>query len=625
MYKALYRQYRPKKFSDVVGQEIIVKTLENSLELNKVGHAYLFAGPKGTGKTSVAKIFSKKIEGINLYQSDDNIADIVEIDAASNNGVDEIRNLRDSTNYAPLHYPYKIYIIDEVHMLSKGAFNALLKTLEDPPEQVKFILATTEPQKVPATILSRVQRFNFRRLTKKQIISRLKFILKDQKIDFENEALSVIADSSEGAMRDSLSILDEVIALSKDNKVYAKYTYKITGSTKFSQQSNFIKSILKKDIFTTFKNVHNLFLERKDPIRFQGDLLALLKNIILAKADPKLVNENIRKEIIKISALVSNFIIEKIINIATDTFIKMKQTNRPELYLEIFSVEAISFIKKNEKISDNLKEKKYPSVTKPNNILNGTATNNDKLSISDDKKNVQKNIKPTFNTNKTNTNKTQRDKINSKAKQKQHDINKGHFDKKSNLFIKKEKDINTETSKEKAWTVMNIARKSELKKVTQAWLRFSGDNQPSFSTLINNCKPVVASKNNLIFSFSHKELADAAISTPNFVSWLSKNFFISLKTKYNFIFISDGLWYQLKKKYINQLKTKTKKDKETNSFYNKTNKDLKKNNIKNQINTYKENSKKPKNSTNKNEKNKDVIDKAQKLFGDIVKVKGKDY
>ena len=226
-YQALYRKWRPRTFDGVVGQTAITDTLKNAIKRGKISHAFLFAGPRGTGKTSCAKIFAKALNCTNLQDGEPcnecenclaadqgTMNDIIEIDAASNNGVDEIRDIRDKVKYAPTQGKYKVYIIDEVHMLSMGAFNALLKTLEEPPEHVVFILATTELQKVPATIISRTQRYNFKRIDQHDLIARMTYILGQEKIDFEEKALEVIAQVADGGMRDSLSILDQI----KSNK-----------------------------------------------------------------------------------------------------------------------------------------------------------------------------------------------------------------------------------------------------------------------------------------------------------------------------------------------------------------------------------------------------------------------
>ncbi|HBF75607.1 MAG TPA: DNA polymerase III subunit gamma/tau, partial [Lactobacillus sp.] len=243
-YQALYRVWRPQRFDEVIGQTLITQTLKNAVKTKQISHAYLFAGPRGTGKTSMAKIFAK---AVNCQHQEDGepcnqcetckaitkgtLNDVIEIDAASNNGVEEIRDIRDKVKYAPTEADYKVYIIDEVHMLSTGAFNALLKTLEEPPANVIFILATTEPHKIPATIISRTQRFDFKQIQAKDSLSRMAYILKEKNLSYDDEALKVIAKASEGGMRDALSILDQVISFG-DDKVTLDNALLVTGAVR---------------------------------------------------------------------------------------------------------------------------------------------------------------------------------------------------------------------------------------------------------------------------------------------------------------------------------------------------------------------------------------------------------
>ena len=217
MSKALYRKYRSKKLSEVVGQNHITTVLENALKQNRIAHAYLFTGPRGVGKTSIARILAHEINNL-PYSEEENHTDIIEIDAASNNGVDDIRQLRDNVQVAPFSAKYRVYIIDEVHMLSKAAFNALLKTLEEPPEHAVFILATTDAHKLPATIISRTQRFVFRFISKEDVCKHLEFIAKNEKIKISKEAIEIIAERGEGSFRDSISLLDQISSISKDGE-----------------------------------------------------------------------------------------------------------------------------------------------------------------------------------------------------------------------------------------------------------------------------------------------------------------------------------------------------------------------------------------------------------------------
>ena len=297
-YFALYRKYRPDKLDDVVGQEVIVKTLKNSILNNHISHAYLFTGPRGTGKTSIAKILAKTINCSGLAETNpcdkcvsctqinqkQNV-DIIEIDAASNNGVDEIREIRNKVNLVPSVSKYKVYIIDEVHMLTTGAFNALLKTLEEPPAHIIFILATTEPHKIPITILSRCQRFDFKRISKKDILSRLQYICNQENITITEEALDLIADSSDGGMRDALSTLDQVLAYAGNN-VQLEDVHAINGTVSNSEISMFVNKILERDLEYLINTIDTYNDEGKNLVKITESLVIFLKNILLYKEAP---------------------------------------------------------------------------------------------------------------------------------------------------------------------------------------------------------------------------------------------------------------------------------------------------------------------------------------------------
>ena len=295
MHKALYRVYRPKNFSDVIGQEHIVRTLKNQIESNNVGHAYLFCGTRGTGKTSTAKIFSRAVNCTNLHNDEpcnecencreileDKTMDVVEIDAASNNSVDDIRELRENVKYSPAKAKYKVYIIDEVHMLSQGAFNALLKTLEEPPSYVIFILATTEPHKIPATILSRCQRFDFKRVTVKDISSRMRYICEKEGIEADEKALNLIARNSQGALRDALSILDQCISF-EGNKISYNDVIELLGSVNIEQLFDLAESIIKEDTRKSLQILNDFIIWGKDVRNLVNDLIDHFRNLMVCK------------------------------------------------------------------------------------------------------------------------------------------------------------------------------------------------------------------------------------------------------------------------------------------------------------------------------------------------------
>lgn len=294
-YQALYRKYRSQRFEEMVGQEVVATTLKNAIVNHQISHAYLFNGPRGTGKTSAAKIFAKAINCPNQKAGEPcnncdicaaitrgMLEDVIELDAASNNGVDEIREIRDKSTYAASVAKYKVYIIDEVHMLSTGAFNALLKTLEEPVPGVVFILATTELQKIPATIISRVQRFSFKAITAIDIHEHLTEVLTDEQLDFEPEALEVIARSAEGGMRDALSLLDQAISFSAD-KLTLDDALLVTGTISDEILTNYIRALAISDVKSALQELEKAFVDGKNMLRFTEDLLRHFRDMLFAE------------------------------------------------------------------------------------------------------------------------------------------------------------------------------------------------------------------------------------------------------------------------------------------------------------------------------------------------------
>ena len=320
-YTALYRKFRPAKFSELVGQEHITKTIKNQILSDRVGHAYLFNGGRGTGKTSIAKILARAVNCLNLQDGepcneceicksalDGSLTDIVEMDAASNNSVEDVREIREAVNFLPTKAKYRVYIIDEVHMLSTGAFNALLKTLEEPPKHVKFLLATTEPQKIPATILSRCQRFDFKRISNEDIIKRLKIVCEESKIEISDEALNLIATLAEGGMRDALSILERCNQDGED-KIDENKIRDLVGIPKITYIKQIVESIINYDVDSSLKTVEEIIKEGKDLNNLLWEIIKYVKDILLFKStgsiqtytkeeveDIKVLSEKISKE-----------------------------------------------------------------------------------------------------------------------------------------------------------------------------------------------------------------------------------------------------------------------------------------------------------------------------------------
>lgn len=350
-YQALYRVWRPQSFIDVVGQEHVTKTLQNALLQQKISHAYLFSGPRGTGKTSAAKILAKAVncergpaaEPCNECDAcrgitNGTIPDVLEFDAASNSRVEEMRDVLDKVKYAPTAVKYKVYIIDEVHMLSISAFNALLKTLEEPPKHVIFILATTEPHKIPLTIISRCQRFDFRRITAGSIVNRMKLIVDETGVDCDDRALQLIARAAEGGMRDALSLLDQAISFSQES-VTVEDALTVTGSVSQGFLNKLAFAIQEKDVASGLESLEELLFHGKDPSRFIEDLILFYRDMLLYKTAPRL-EESLERVMLdddfrKMADSIRADQIYQLIELLNKTQQEMRWTNHPRIFLEV--------------------------------------------------------------------------------------------------------------------------------------------------------------------------------------------------------------------------------------------------------------------------------------------------
>ena len=348
MYQALYRKYRSQTFSQLVGQEVVAKTLKQAVEQEKISHAYLFSGPRGTGKTSVAKIFAKAMNCPNQVDgepcnncyicqavTEGSLEDVIEMDAASNNGVDEIREIRDKSTYAPSLARYKVYIIDEVHMLSTGAFNALLKTLEEPTQNVVFILATTELHKIPATILSRVQRFEFKSIRTQDITAHIHHILEKEHISSEPDAVEIIARRAEGGMRDALSILDQALSLTQGNELTTAISEEITGTISLSALDDYVAALSQQDVSKALDSLNLLFENGKSMTRFVTDLLQYLRDLLVVQTG----GENTHHSPVFMDNLaLSQESLFEMIRIATVSLADMKASLQPKIYAEMMTI-----------------------------------------------------------------------------------------------------------------------------------------------------------------------------------------------------------------------------------------------------------------------------------------------
>ena len=367
-YISLYRKYRPKKFADVIGQDVIIKILKNSISNNKIGHAYIFSGPRGTGKTSTAKIFAKAVNCKNPIDGDvcenceickinsENEIDIVEIDAASNNGIDEIREIKNSIKLLPAELKYKVYIVDEVHMLSNSAFNALLKTLEEPPAHAIFILATTEINKIPLTVLSRCQKFDFKKITKENIIDRLTYIIKEENIkNISDDILNLIAELSDGGLRDAINLLDQVNSLNKDT-ITQTDVLNLVGAINNDNIISFLNKIVECNISEVIKTINDFYNKSINFINVVNSLENLIKDIIIFNNNSNYFDKEYEKTLFNFSKVDINKLLQ-----ASEYLFSLNnelKRNNQRVISEIYLLKVTLLFKKEDEIINNNKEVK---------------------------------------------------------------------------------------------------------------------------------------------------------------------------------------------------------------------------------------------------------------------------
>lgn len=544
-YQALYRVYRPRTFDDMVGQEVITQTLKNAIEAHQTGHAYLFSGPRGTGKTSAAKIFAREVNGISPDTDETQIPDIIEIDAASNNGVDEIRNIRDSANYAPIEAQYKIYIIDEVHMLSTGAFNALLKTLEEPPANVKFILATTEPQKIPATILSRTQRFDFKRIDDATIQTRMAAILDKQSVEYDQDALRVIANAAEGGMRDALSILDQVIAYGSD-KVTVENALQVTGSTTTEALLSFLQQVSEGDTRNALQTLHTILLDGKDAQRFVADMIGLLRDVMLSPIAPNLIKTTASVELLKqLNQKIGQQRIQIMMLALDETQKELLQTMQSDVYLELLTVKLS--LAGSESTPTSSKINHSQSLATPKHSSEAEPSVSPSMTVDDMSSPI---TKPSSSPVKSTNNDTQSDTQQLALTQEKIAIVKPEP---VSQPVASNKKLSARTGQEAVFAVLSVARRETLTSATQLWPELQQQFDVAKQAFLTIAKPVAASDEAIVLAFDYPALLAEALQDAELQAQLVQQLSES-NLPFSLVLISKDEWKIDRAAYVSRLR-----------------------------------------------------------------------
>ena len=517
-YQALYRKYRSQRFDEMVGQEVVATTLKNTIVNHQISHAYLFSGPRGTGKTSAAKIFAKAINCPNQVDGEpcnncficDSITkgsldDVIELDAASNNGVDEIREIRDKSTYAASQATYKVYIIDEVHMLSTGAFNALLKTLEEPTENVVFVLATTELQKIPATIISRVQRFAFKSITTGDIRTYLAKIMADEGLEFDGKALDVIAKAAEGGMRDALSLLDQALSFSS-GKLEENDALLVTGSIAADALVTYVAALFEHDEAKALTELDKIFAEGKNMLRFTEDLLAYLRDLLLDKN-----SQYDRGQIFSW------------IDIAIESLKTIKETTQTKIAADVMTM-RLAEIGQNNLLTASQGE--IPNQLTAEIATLKTEINQLKAQISAGQIQV----------NSDSQNNLLTEKVKGSPKP----------------IASKKRQINKDLIYKALAEATNEARKAAL----SAWPELVASvTKPADRALLNNTAPVAASENFLVVTFPHENLAKRVSENEELQLFCGNLLSSIVGFAPEIISLAEQDWQEVRAEYVSNLKS----------------------------------------------------------------------
>ena len=543
-YQALYRVWRPQTFTDVSGQGMITQTLKNAIRQGKSSHAYLFSGPRGTGKTSVAKIFAKAINCPNSTDGEPcnacsiceqitngSLGDVIEIDAASNNGVEEIRDIREKANYAPTQADYKVYIIDEVHMLSIGAFNALLKTLEEPPRNVVFVLATTEPHKIPLTIISRTQRFDFRRISQEDIIARMEYILDEKGIDYEEDALLLIAKAAEGGMRDALSILDQALSFHED-KIITDDIQRITGSVTQDLLEHYLESLSARDTKAGLNLLQSLLSEGKDAGRFVEDVILFTRDLLLFQNTQ--AHERSIYKIAKFSEsfedlamkLPEDFLYE-VIRVFNDTQQELRLSNHAEVYLEIATIKLSQH--QGAQAAVLVQPQQVQSVEADENVSEVSNAEVQKL------QNELKTLKMAITTMQENGGGVRPKKVSTKTRE-------GNF----------------QANRTEIYQVLAEATHNDLRDIKSVWTDVLDILDVGQKALLNNSEPVAASPTSLVVKFEYGILCERAQEDEELQEKMNNYLEKIIQKRIQLVPVTSKEWPELRQDYINQMKNPKK-------------------------------------------------------------------